>query len=700
MRNVLWLLGGALLATQVCGVAAAQEPALFGEPFPLSRTASTSVGDDARPHLTTDGQGTWVAVWYASDSLGGTIGTDYDILVARSTDDGVTWTPPVALNTNAGSDGWNDIHPQVATDGEGTWVAVWNGVGDAIGAEWDILVARSTDGGGTWTAPVALNTNAGNDAGDDLYPQLATDGQGNWVVVWQSDDSLAGTIGGDDDILVARSTDGGATWTPPAALDTSSNEPDCRPQLATDREGNWVAVFQREPSEADTDIWVARSTDAGATWTSPAQLHSSNDQWDWYADVNADGMGNWVAVWTWSPTGGPDSDIRVARSTDAGATWSSAAHLHPSNSGFDWVAMVTTDGQGTWVTVWQSDDSLEGTIGTDYDILVARSTNAGATWTAPAALNANAGSDAGDDWYPGLTTDGQGNWLAVWYSYDSLRGTIGADSDILLARSTDSGANWTAPAALNGNADSGSGDDFAPQVTTDGQGAWVAVWDSNDSLDGTIETDSDILVVRSTQGGETRSAPVALNTNADSDAGDDFYSQLTTDGLGNWVAVWHSFDSLEETIETDGDILVARSADAGATWAAPFALNTNAASDAGDDLFPQLTTDGLGAWVAVWDSTDTLGGTLETDGDILVARSTNAGATWSAPVALNTNAASDAGGDFVPQVTTDGQGNWVAVWDSDDSLGGTLETDGDILVARSTNAGVTWTDPVALNTNA
>ena len=55
--------------------------------------------------VTTDGLGTWVAVWQSGDSLGGTIGwRDWDILVARSTDDGATWTAPVPLNTNAASD--------------------------------------------------------------------------------------------------------------------------------------------------------------------------------------------------------------------------------------------------------------------------------------------------------------------------------------------------------------------------------------------------------------------------------------------------------------------------------------------------------------------------------------------------------------------------------------------------------------------
>ena len=56
---------------------------------------------------------------------------------------------------------------------------------------------------------------------------------------------------------------------------------------------------------------------------------------------------------------------------------------------------MTTDGAGNWVAVWDSGDSLGGTIGTDHDILVSRSSDAGATWTAPAALNTNAATDSG-----------------------------------------------------------------------------------------------------------------------------------------------------------------------------------------------------------------------------------------------------------------------------------------------------------------
>jgi len=186
------------------------------------------------------------------------------------------------------------------------------------------------------------------------------------------------------------------------------------------------------------------------------------------------------------------------------------------------------------------------------------------------------------------------------------------------------------------------------------------------------------------------SYPVALNTNAETDSGSDSSPQVATDGAGHWVVVWDSDDDLGGTIGTDYDILVARSTDNGATWTAPAALTTNSAWD----RFPRVATDGGGNWLAAWMSSDDLGGTIGSDVDILVARSTDNGATWTSPIALDTNAASHSDLDWAgcAGVASDGGDNWVAVWDSRDH-----DTGCDMVAARSTDNGATWSDPTALN---
>ena len=124
--------------------------------------------------------------------------------------------------------------------------------------------------------------------------------------------------------------------------------------------------------------------------------------------------------------------------------------------------------------------------------------------------------------------------------------------------------------------------------------------------------------------------------------------------------------SASSAVEESGGALSGSSAaeaDSGVVfaWTAPEALNTNAATDSGDDGWPQVATDSLGNWVAVWESEDSLNGTIGDDYDILVSRSDDDGLNWTAPVPLNTNAGADSGQDLRPQVTTDGAGNWISV---------------------------------------
>jgi hypothetical protein len=422
---------------------------------------------------------------------------------------------PAAINTNAVIDTGDDEFSRIATDGAGNWVAVWDStdtLGDTIGADYDILVSYSTNNGATWSPVQALNTNADTDSGADFSPALATDAAGHWVVVWFSVDTLGGTIGSDRDILVSRSSDGGATWTDPAPLNTDADTDtsvDEYPTLGTDGNGTWIAVWDSDGGpggkDAEYNMLFSRSTDNGMTWSSPAAVDSgagTNDGLDGFAKLAANGDGDWVMVWqsaaTLGTTIGADSDILVSRSSNDGVSWSIPEPLNTNaatDSGDDDSATIATDGAGNWVSAWSSSDSLGGTIGTDTDILVSRSTDNGDTWTAPAPLN-NATNGAADG-LPWIATDGAGTWLTVWQSGDTLGGTVGFDQDIFIARSTDNGATWSTTDTLYPSVATDLGNDYYPIIAYGGAGFWMTVWYSDDSLGGTIGSDRDILFTTS-----------------------------------------------------------------------------------------------------------------------------------------------------------------------------------------------------------
>jgi hypothetical protein len=243
---------------------------------------------------------------------------------------------------------------------------------------------------------------------------------------------------------------------------------------------------------------------------------------------------------------------------------------------------------------------------------------------------------------------------------------------------------------------SGFGNDESPAVARDAAGHVVAVWESTESIDDDAGTDQEIHVARSSDGGLTWSDTQILNSNAATDGTNyDFEPQVATDGVGTWIAVWSSYDSLGGTIGNDEDVLFSRSTDNGATWSPAAALDPNAAIDQGNTADRvQIAMDASGNAVVVWASDDPLGALGDYNGKILVSRSNNSGMSWAAAIKIDASPAFD----DEPSLATDGAGTWITAWtrQNDAAYGG----DRDHFFARSTNNGATWSAPAPLNTNA
>jgi len=272
----------------------------------------------------------------------------------------------------------------------------------------------------------------------------------------------------------------------------------------------------------------------------------------------------------------------------------------------------------------------------DCDIYFAKSSDNGGTWSAPLIVNTSGTADTGDDQWADIASDNAGNWVVVWQTEDDLGGTIGDDYDILVARSSDFGATWSAPAPLNAGAGSDTEYDEWPRIASGAPGIWVTVWDR--SADVYDDWEADVYAATSTDDGVTWSDPVALNPNPGTDKSSDAFASIATNRTGDWMVVWDSWHALDGALGKDTDLLVTTSNDNGATWASAQALKVYAPVRDGDDNAPQLATDEDGYWVVVWNSDDKLGEALHKDEDILVTtarypqrielRIPNGGETW------------------------------------------------------------------------
>lgn len=132
------------------------------------------------------------------------------------------------------------------------------------------LAARSTDQGKTWSVATMgppIFAGAGSQTGLGWTPKGGP--KGTFLAAYAASPSAA-TTSGATDIVLQRSTDGGQTWTDPVAIDddTSGATTSFYPQISVAPNGRVDAVWQDTRGQSDYRVQVrySYSADGGATW--------------------------------------------------------------------------------------------------------------------------------------------------------------------------------------------------------------------------------------------------------------------------------------------------------------------------------------------------------------------------------------------------------------------------------------------------
>lgn len=220
--------------------------------------------------------------------------TNSQILLARSSDDGLTWSKPIEL----------DRHPGLPRDDNGAL----EGFDGVVGPRGELYVvwagnnhiefAVSRNGGKSFsaprdiiaTAPIMFQVEAVERSNG--FPQIALDprGHGKRLYVTWSD-----YRNGDVDVFCSSSADGGRTWSPAMRV---NNDPvhDGADQffqwLAVDPSNGAVYVMfydrRKDPTNRSQIVVLARSTDGGKTFTNYAWIQTPFDA---YGDFLGDYTG-------------------------------------------------------------------------------------------------------------------------------------------------------------------------------------------------------------------------------------------------------------------------------------------------------------------------------------------------------------------------------------------------------------------------
>ena len=330
----------ALVALCACSA----QPALdAGEPVAI-RSA-----DAGNPTTATADSVAYIA-WVSGQGTG-------DVLFARVTD--VNAGAPVVVNDVAGDAAPHDqAPPQVRVAPDGTVYVVWQNNTHVTGRRFpysNLRLARSLNGGRSFEPAIFVNDDAGDVPSSHTFHDIAVASDGTVYVSWidgreraraeatghamqpgqHGSHSAPGMPG--SDVRVARSTDGGRTFTPGVVV-FSGICPCCRTSLAISGDGHVYVAYRSEGESRD--IMVSRSTDSGATFGEPVRVHADN----WRIDgcphagpslgVSSDGA---VHV-SWYTAAEARQGIWYARSTDGAASFSAPVALQSGA----WVPVAQT----------------------------------------------------------------------------------------------------------------------------------------------------------------------------------------------------------------------------------------------------------------------------------------------------------------------------------------------------------------------
>lgn len=329
--------------------------------------------------------------------------------------------------------------------------------------------------------------------------------------------SSATTISFPGDFFISEgvyfSTNTGQTWTGKDTLNSQPvNNHSGSPSVVIDKLGN--TLISHLTGIINQSVSISRSPNFGSTWGNYSTVSNTNNNStnNTVTDENPLSPNYGVTYTFWTDFSNPNLRvIKFSSSGNGGLNWSSAVQInspsspYPASQGVS--SVVGLD--GTVYAVWRDHAIASPFVGKRVGF--AKSTNAGSNWSVTEDAFTMNGIRTSNfepfnirvNDFPKLSIDRSGgprtNWLYV-VTPQVNQSPAGTDADIILNRSSDGGQTWSEGIRVNQDQLNNGKQQFMPVVRVDEFGFINVVYFDNRN---TAPDSAEVYLSRSGDGGDT-----------------------------------------------------------------------------------------------------------------------------------------------------------------------------------------------------
>jgi len=339
------------------------------------------------------------------------------------------------------------------------------------------------------------------------YPAIASDGTGNFVVVWHSiQDPGYGVFG-------QRYAISGTPLGGEFRINSYTTGTQGIADVASDPSGNFVVLWMSD-EDPGFGVFGQRYASAGTPLGGPFHVNTYTTSGQGFPAVSADAAGNFVVVWE-SATSIPNYSIAGQRYASSGAPLGGEFRVNTYTAGDQRMSSVAMDPAGNFVVLWSADHD-----GSSLGIFGQRFAGSGAPLGPEFRVNT---FTPGAQYDPSVAIDGSGNFVVVWTS----QAQDGSSTGIFGQRFAATGAPAGTEFRVNTYTTSYQ---VRPEAARDSSGNFVVVWTSQQGI-----AYSEIFGQRYASSGAPLGAEFRVNTTT---TGNQSYGTVAASTAGNFVVAW------------------------------------------------------------------------------------------------------------------------------------------------------------------